>query len=173
MRKAEQSAQDACGATKRLAERLADTYGDTVLRISWAYLKSTADAQDVFQDVMLRIMRGDVAFQSPDHEKAWVVRSTINACKNLLGSARYKTSVALDEAFEQADPRDEVGQALDRLALEDALAKLPSSYRAAIHLSYYEGYSIAQIADLTAESTDAVAKRLSRARALLRTYLED
>ena len=80
------------------ARRLVDLYADTILRISYSYLKQTCDAEDICQTVFLKYLTNDCTFDSIDHEKAWIIRTTINACKDYLKSAHFRRTVALDEA---------------------------------------------------------------------------
>ena len=149
------------------ATRLVQGYADTILRLSYTYLHSTADAEDICQTVLLRAMTKAPRFESPDHERAWVLRTTANACKDLLKSAARRTTVALEAAGEveaPAPPGDEVA---------DAVARLPRDQREAIHLHYYEGLPIGEVARIVGASEAAVAKRLSRARQTLRHSLGD
>ena len=69
------------------AERLVNAYSDLILRLSYTYLKSTHDAEDICQTVFLKLLTGGQAFDSPAHEKAWIIRAAANACKDLLRSA--------------------------------------------------------------------------------------
>ena len=86
------------------ARRLVDLYADTILRISYSYLKQTCDAEDICQTVFLKYLTNDCTFDSIDHEKAWIIRTTINACKDYLKSAHFRRTVALDEAAAVAAP---------------------------------------------------------------------
>ena len=78
------------------ARRLVDLYADTILRISYSYLKQTCDAEDICQTVFLKYLTNDCTFDSIDHEKAWIIRTTINACKDYMKSAHFRRTVALD-----------------------------------------------------------------------------
>lgn len=149
------------------ARRLVDTYADLILRLSFTYLKSTQDAEDVCQTVFLKLLRSARAFESPEHEKAWIVRTTSNACKDLLRNAFRRTSVALDAAADAPAPETAAPDSVLRQVMA-----LPQNYREAIYLHYYEGYSVREIAELTGRSEAAVAAHLSRGRNKLRTYLE-
>lgn len=152
-------------SAKMEAERLVATYADMILRLSYTYLHSTADAEDICQTVLLRVMTGSPTFSSSEHERAWIVRTTINACKDLLRSAARRTTVALEDAGEPIAP----GPPDDTVA--EAVSQLPRDQREAIYLHYYEGYSIAEVAGLVGASEAAVTKRLSRARQALRNSL--
>lgn len=146
------------------AERLVETYSDLILRLSYTWLKSTQDAEDICQTVLLRLLTGETAFQSREHEKAWVVRTTINACKDELRSFRRRAA-PLDEAAEAAAPEPPRSDVLE------AVMALPEKYRTAIYLYYYEGYGVKEIAALTGRSEAAVSAHLSRGRNRLRTML--
>ena len=148
------------------AEQLVGKHADMILRLSYTYLKSTHDAKDICQDVLVKLLTREAPFANDEHERAWVVRFTINACKNLLASATRTRTVALDEAAAIPAPDEPSGE------VWDAVNELPAEQREAVYLHYYEGYRIADIAAFTGKSEAAIAKSLSRARAKLRTMLE-
>lgn len=149
----------------REAERLVNTYSDLILRLSWTYLRSTQDGEDICQTVLLKLLTGAETFESPEHERAWVIRTTVNACKDELRSFRRKV-IPLEAAAETAAPEPPRSEVLD------AVMALPVKYREAIYLFYYEGYSIDEIAALTGRSGAAVSAHLSRGRKKLKTMLE-
>lgn len=151
---------------RRQAERLVNTYSDLILRLSYTYLKSTADAQDICQTVFLKLLTSPRSFESPEHEKAWIIRATANACKDLLKSHWRRTTVAMDEAAPVPAPPAEEGSLLAAVQL------LPPKYRAVIYLYYYEGYAANEIARLLGENPATISTRLNRGRARLRTLLE-
>ena len=142
----------------REAERLVNTYSDLILRLSYTYLKSTQDGEDICQTVLLKLLTAERAFDSPAHEKAWVIRATVNACKDELRAFRRR-AVPLEEGLETAAPELPRSEVLEY-------------YREAIYLFYYEGYSIDEIAALTGRSRAAVSAHLSRGRKKLKTMLE-
>lgn len=147
------------------ATRLVNTYSDMILRLSYSYLGSTADAEDICQTVLLRLMTKAPDFSNLDHERAWIIRTTVNACRDLLKSSARRTTVSLEAAGEPEAPTMPDG------TVADAVARLPRDQRMAIHLHYFEGLPIAQIARITKASEAAITKRLSRARQTLRTAL--
>ena len=155
------------------AERLVATYADTILRLSYTYLGSTADAEDICQTVLLRAMTRAPRFESTGHERAWIVRTTANTCKDLLKSAARRKTVALEAAGDPAAPADEPKLEPEDSTVTRAVARLPRDQREAIHLHYYEGLSIAETAQVVGASEAAVTKRLSRARQALRKMLGD
>lgn len=152
--------------SRQEAERLVNTYSDLILRLSYTYLKETEDAKDICQTVFLKFLEKPRAFDSPDHEKAWIIRSAINACKDVLKSHWRKTTVALDAASRV--PAPEVPES----SLLAALDLLPPKYRVVIYLYYYEGYAAKEIAEILERPTATINTQLSRGRAQLRTVLE-
>lgn len=149
----------------REAERLVSCYSDLILRLSYTYLKSTQDGEDICQTVLMKLLAGEETFESPEHEKAWVIRTAINACKDELRAFRRR-AVPLDALAETAAPE------VTRSEVLDAVMALPVKYREAIYLYYYEGYAIKEIAALTGRSEAAVSAHLSRGRKKLKTILE-
>ena len=113
------------------AERLVETYSDLVLRLSYSYLNQTQDAQDICQTVFLKLLERAPDFVSSDHEKAWIIRTTANTCKDLLKSPWRQRSQSLDVGLEVPAP-----QAGDGSVLE-AVNQLPPHYRAVIYLFYF------------------------------------
>lgn len=150
---------------KAEAERLVYTYSDLILRLSYTYLKSTHDAEDICQTVFLKLLTSGQTFDSPAHEKAWIIRTTANACKDALRSTFRRRTVALEAAAATAAP-----EAPDNAVLE-AVMELPENYREAVYLRYFEGYSVREIAGLLGRSEAAVTAHLSRGRHKLRTTL--
>ena len=106
------------------AERLVETYSDLVLRLSYTYLKSREDAKDICQTVFLKLLEKPRAFDSPEHEKAWIIRTAANACKDVLKSHWHRTRADLQEADGMACPQAEEGSLLAAVEL------LPPKYRA-------------------------------------------
>lgn len=160
------------------ARRLVDAYGNDVLRLAYAYLRSRADAEDVCQDVLVKLVSRDEPFESADHERAWVFRCAANACKDRLRSAARRKGLPLEAAGEVADLAAwEDGRPLGPVPddapgpVTAAVLALPVAYREAIHLRYYEGLSVRQAAEAAGIGEDAMAKRLSRARSMLRDKL--
>lgn len=170
----------ACDADTARAyiERVVTVYADLILRLSYARLGSSDDAQDICQTVLLKLLDaskgGAVQFRNAEHEKAWVIRATINACIDLRRSAWCGRVDSLDELRERDgfEPVESVAASEPDPSVLAAVSALSPAYRQAIYLHYYEGYSARDIATLTGEREGTVAKHLSRARAKLRTLLE-
>ena len=148
------------------AERLVETYSDLILRLSYTYLKSTEDAQDICQSVFLKLLQPPRSFGSPEHERAWIIRAAVNLCKDHLKSRWRRSTVGLEAAGEVPAPAAEEGGLLSAVGL------LPPKYRAAIYLYYYEGYNAREIGDLLGEKPATISTRLDRGRRRLRDLLE-
>ena len=149
------------------AERLANTYADAILRLSYTYLKNTDDAQDVCQTVFVKLLAEPRQFQSPEHERAYVLRMAANACKDLLKSPWRKRRCSLDACMEMPAPETPDGSVLA------AVNRLPTHYRTVIYLFYYEGYPAAEIGKILGIPTATVHTRLARGREKLKPYLEE
>ena len=152
--------------TRQEAERLVNTYADLILRLSYTYLSHTQDAQDICQTVFLKLIERRPAFASSEHEKAWIIRTTINACKDHLKSHWRKTTVPIEAAQHVPAPAAEPGSILASVNL------LPPKYRAVIYLHYYEGYTAPEIAQLLGRLPSTVNTQLRRGREQLKTLLE-
>ena len=147
------------------AERLAETYADAILRLSYTYLKNTQDAQDVCQNVFVKLLTEPRSFESPAHERAYVLRMASNACKDILKSPWRQRTRPLEDGFQIPAPEAEDGSVLS------AVNPLPPHYRAVIHLYYYEGYQAAEIGEILGMPTATVHTRLARGRAKLKEIL--
>lgn len=148
------------------AARAIERYGDMVRRLCLVHLKNPADTEDIFQNVFLKYVLSPVVFESPEHEKAWLIRVTINACRDLVKSFFRSRTVPLEELLDQPAPLLEE----HREVLEAVLA-LPPKYRDAVYLHYYEGYTAAEIGKLLGKNTNTVYTLLTRAREQLRKTL--
>ena len=151
------------------ASRLVSQYADMILRISYQYLKQTCDAEDICQSVFLKYLTADICFESPEHEKAWIIRTTINACKDHLKSAFFRRTAPLEEAETVAAAPVQMPDT----DLLTAMKRLPRHYRISIYLYYYEGYSAREIGTMLGKNEAAINQYLSRGRRNLRTYLTE
>ena len=149
------------------AERLANTYADAILRLSYTYLKNTHDAQDICQTVFVKLLMEPREFKSPEHERAYILRMAANACKDLLKSHWRRTTVAMEAASHIPAPELEEG------SLSAAVNLLPPKYRAVIYLYYYEGCSVKEVAAALHANPSTVQTWLQRARERLRRELSE
>ena len=152
----------------REVEQAMRRQADTVRRLCMLHLKNHADTEDIFQTVFLKYALSDAAFESPEHESAWIVRVTINACKDLLRSVFRRKTVSLD----QVAGLPEIADPVHREVLE-AVLSLPEKYRVAIYLHYYEGYTAPEIGKITGRNVNSVYTLLNRGKRMLKEALED
>jgi len=148
------------------ANRAIDRYADLVRRVCMIHLKNHADTEDIFQTVFLKYVTGTTEFESEEHEKAWFIRVTINACKDLLRSFFRSRTVSLDDLLEQPDQVPE-----DHREVLEAVLALPDKYRDVVYLHYYEGYTAPEIGTILHKNPNTVYTLLTRARDELRKML--
>ena len=135
----------------------------TLYRLAFGYVRNTADAEDICQNAFVKLLGYRGEFESPENCKAWLIRVTINLSKNLLRSKRSVQLEELDEGIPSLEPEE--------YELLETVMLLPPKYRAVIHLYYYEGYSVKEIADIIGATVSTVTTRLSRARERLKDML--
>jgi len=148
------------------AQRFVSDYANAILRLCTTYSLTREDAQDICQEIFLKLLEQKKTFEDREHEKAYILKMAINACKNLLKSAGRRRVVPMDEA--ERVPAPEQGSH----ELMDLIRALPEHYGATVYLFYYEGYSLDEIAKLCSCTPAAARKRLSRSRKLLAKELE-
>lgn len=144
-------------------EVIYDQYADMLYRIALSYVRNPQDAEDVLQDVFLRYLKTPKVFRDEDHQRSWLVRVTINRCKDIFRSRKN------DLPFEE-----EVFASMDKEALTvmDLLEKLPDKYRRVVILHELEGYRIEEVAKMLHLTISAVKMRLSRAKKMLRKEVD-
>ncbi|MDR1206480.1 MAG: sigma-70 family RNA polymerase sigma factor [Peptococcaceae bacterium] len=148
------------------ANRALELYADTVRRVCFIHLKNRADTEDVFQEVFLKYLLHDRKFESDAHEKAWLIRVAVNACKDVIKSF-FRKKVTLSEtlAAEPFDLRERESEVLS------AVLALPEKYRDVIYLRYYEGYSAVEIAKTLGKNGNTIYTWLDRAKKQLKEAL--
>lgn len=151
-------------------EDAVDRYGVLVYRLAAAQTRNFADAEDVFQEVFLRLVRNKKVFESDEHLKAWLIRVTINCSRSLWRTAFRSREVPIAEKDLLAA---EAGIPAEHSEVYDSVMRLPSKYRAVVHLYYYEDMSLQDIGNALNIGYSAAAKRLSRARMLLKQELTE
>nr|WP_325211815.1 sigma-70 family RNA polymerase sigma factor [uncultured Oscillibacter sp.] len=143
-----------------------ETYGDAVYRLALCRMQNTADAEDVYQDVFLRLLEQRSGRWDGEHLKAWLLRTALNRCADLGRLRRRRGSLSLEEVPDAARPMDE-----EAAELWDAVSRLPEKLRTAVHLFYGEGYESGEIGALLGVPAATVRSRLRRARAELKNLL--
>ncbi len=141
-------------------------HGPMVWRLALAYLRSVSDAEDVFQEVFLRYVQHADRLESDEHRKAWLIRVTINCCRSVQRQWLRRRQTTLEDGLPVPFESPEES------AVDEAMARLPHKYRAAIHLHYYEGYTTDEIARMTHQRPSAVRTQLTRARRKLGELLK-
>ena len=138
-------------------------YGDDVFRLAYTYLGNRTDAEDICQSVFLRLMEKLPQLNS-GKEKAWLLKCTVNAWKNLKKSFWRRNVQSLEDTISFRESQDR--------EIHDVVRRLPPTYRAVIHLYYFEGYDQGEIAHILGISRTAVQTRMSRARTILKKELK-
>ena len=147
-----------------------EKYGDMIYRIAVNQMKNRTDADDIFQEVFIKWMQHKDEFKNEVHEKAWIIRVTINQCKTVLGSSWKKKTAEFSEELENVlSYNDEVEEESE---LSEVIKKLPEKYRAVIHLFYYEELSIGEISETLGEKESTIRTQLTRARRQLKKMLK-
>lgn len=146
--------------------RAVEQYSDMIRRLCMIYLKSYADTEDIFQTVFLKYVLSSVSFENEEHEKAWFIRVTVNACKDLLKSFFHSRVVSLEEILEQSVEIKE-----DYREVLEVVLSLPKKYREVIYLYYYEEYTAPEISRILGKKVNTIYTLLNRAKQMLRNRL--
>ncbi len=149
---------------EKIAEAV-EKYSDLLLRVAFTYMKNISDAEDMVQEAFLKLVQDHPSFESDEHKKAWLIRVTINLCKNRLKSAWFrKTEPIYDTTLSFSD---------EEKFVMNAVMELPSKYRSVILLYYHEGYSIREISNILDIKESTISSQLQRARAQLKSKLKE
>ncbi len=153
--------------TEEEFNNLVNTYMDTVFRLALNYVQCNHTADDITQNVFIKLYRSNKDFESEDHIRNWLIRVTINECKKMLISP-WRKIVSIEEYMETISfPTPEHSD------LFYAVMSLPKKYRVVIYLHYYEGYSTEEISKLLGIPSATVRTQLKRGREILKSDLED
>ena len=153
-------------------EEAIDRYADMVYRLALSQMKSTTDADDLFQEVFVRLVSHIQELESWEHVKAWLIRVTINCAKKHFGQYWNKNVDYLEEPERLADEGS--GYELpEEHPVRAAVQKLPPKYRLVIHLYYFEEKSVAEIARLTEQKETTVKSQMHRAREMLKELIRE
>lgn len=139
-------------------------YSDMIRRICFLYLKNYSDVDDVFQEVFLSLIKNKDKLQSPAHEKAWLIRVSINKCKDLLKSYWYRNVDSLDDVELPFETKEEN-------ELMQVILTIPQKYKEVIYLFYYQDYSVPEIARMLKQKENTIYSQLNRARQLIKEKL--
>lgn len=144
-------------------EAILEQYGNMVYKIALSQMKNSYDAEDVFQEVFLRLVRWNPMIENSDHQKAWLIRVTLNVCKDFFRKDRQKNTVELSEQL-PAFPKEEY-------TIFEYVKLLPDNYRTVIHLFYYEDIAVEDIANILDSKPSTVKSWLRRGRKALQKIL--
>ena len=152
-----------------------EKYLKMVYRISFHYFGNREDAEDVSQDVFVKLYGGNINPESEEELKAWLIRVTTNACHNYFRNPFRKRKTEIDEKeleniIGTSSSEQEI---VNRKVIMDAVMSLPEHYRIIVYLFYYEEYSIGQISNILKIKETTIQTRLSRARGKLESVLAD
>lgn len=156
-----------------------ETYSDMVYKLAFSLVKNEYDADDVYQDVFYQYIRKRPDFSSEEHKKAWLLRVTINRCKNFFNTAWMLKVMGLQKDSEKVEERMQTPSAEDEALkaeqndLIEVVKTLPYKYRVVIHLFYYEDLSVEEISRALKKKPSTVRTQLTRARALLREIIKE
>ena len=145
-------------------EDVIPAYENTLYRAALAILGDPQEAEDVVQEAFLRLWEKNPEFESPAHQRSWLLKVTVNGCKSRLRAPWRRRTAPLLESYPAADPEEQ--------AVLEVIQSLPPKDWAALHLYYYEGYQTAEIAAMTGWREGTVRSRLARARDKLRELLK-
>lgn len=142
-----------------------------VYRLALHDCRNMHDAEDVMQNVFLRLYRRDPVFESEEHTRRWLIRVTANECRRLFVYPWKKRIELPGEWKDAAGDTQETGEAEARVL--EAVMRLPRKYRIPVYLFYYEAYPVAEIAKLLGRKSSTVQTQMQRARKQLRKMLEE
>lgn len=146
-------------------EAFVTKHENTLYRTVLAVMGNVSDAEDVVQEAFLRAYEKAPEFQSEEHEKAWLIRVTVNLCNSRLRSPWRKRRLPLLNSYPASEP--------EQHELLEHIVALEPKYRTVIHLFYYEGYSVKDISELTGQKEATVRSHLTRARQKLKLVLKE
>ena len=146
--------------------RAMELYSGTIRRLCLVNLKSYDDTEDIFQTVFLKYALRSPSFESEEHEKAWLIRVTLHACRDLLRDFFRRHTVPLDSLADQPQPISE-----DHREVLEAVLSLPPKYREVIYLHYYEGYTAPEISGILNKNVNTIYTLLTRSKKILKEML--
>lgn len=152
-------------------DELYTLYGTDILRVAYYYLGNRQQAEDITQEVFIKLITTSPVLVK-DHEKSWLLKVTLNKCRDYWRSAWVRKVVLGHPKFELFPDQDEIGHLTESSALAESVNKLPPVFKEVVLLFYYQGYSISDIAEMLNISEGTVSSRLSRARKRLENEMK-
>ncbi len=148
---------------------LYEKYYEMVWRICLVRFGNSHDAYDAAQETFVRLMNYGKSFHNEEHEKAWLIRTAVNYCKDVLKSSRRKNEIC----FESGEPIEAEAIAEGYTDVYEAMMDLPEQYRVVLYLYYYEGYSLKEIAAMLKTNASTLRSRFAKVKELMKGYLQD
>ncbi len=145
-------------------------YADLLYRIAFLQLGNQCDAEDVLQEVFIKLLYKAPSFKDEQYEKAWLIRVTQNKCRDFRRAHAFRQPSLEESRFADTAATEENR---DMLSVRAAVLSMPQNYKTVILLYYYEGYSVSEIAKILRMSPSAVKMRLQRGREFLKLELEE
>ena len=152
--------------TDQMAAEALNTYGNAILRCAYSYLHNMADAEEILQDTLLKLLTAAPTFDSEEHKKAWLLKVAANLSKNRIEYNALRDCDELDESL-AAEGREDLS------FVWEAVKQLPIQYREVIHLHYYEGYSTEEMAQILSRNPSTIRSDLRRGREKLKSVLKE
>lgn len=152
-------------------EKMYEKYKNLLYRIAFTYLKNNADVEDILQEVFLKRLYHAPTFESHEHEKRWMIRITVNLCRNMLKSFWNQKTDGFNENI--LTSLSQCNITFKESTLLEEVFHLPEKQRIVIYLYYFEGYSCKEIANILRKSESAVKMRLKKGRDQLKAKLDE
>ena len=144
-------------------------YADMLFRLSLSYVRHKEDAEDIVQEAFISYINASPHFADESHKRAWLIKVTVNKCRDMARRKGIRQSVSYDEIGEIASDNEICSDSMEIMC---ALQKLPESIKSAVVLHYFEGFSVAETAKILSLSASAVKMRLSRGRQMLKDLIK-
>lgn len=156
-------------------------YSGLLYRIAFLQLKNSQDAEDVVQETFYQFIKSRKAFETPEHEKAWLIKVTLNGCRKVWRSAWHRHTDVMPAGELQGNGPEDAGREMEADVLKrernreimEAVLKLPRKYREVIHLFYFQEMSVKEIGAVTGRKESTVTSQLTRGRELLKKNLKE
>lgn len=151
--------------TEKYIGEIIEKYSNMLIRVCFTYMKNINDAEDLAHDAFLKLIEKRPSFESEEHEKAWLIRVSINLCKNRLKTSWFRKREPLHEGAYNFTPMES--------EVMSSVLELPAKYRSIILLYYFEEYSITEVAEILGKKKSTIGSQLHRARKLLKSKLKE
>lgn len=150
--------------------KIVEQYSNNLYKIAISYCKNRYDAEDILQTVFVKLLQADEGFENDEHIKRWLIRVTVNCCKDFCSSFWRKRTTGMDEARNEGEWNFPTSE---QSTLYEQVMKLPQKYRLVIHLYYYEEYTVKEIAEILGIKETTVQTQLMRGRKKLELELKE